>query len=85
MNRAWKTSSNVPRTSSSEITLSLDSSGTYRRVLKMGKVSVHYLSTDKSQTVLMPSGLLALMKIIHCLMGRQLSSEKELLGAVLVN
>lgn len=48
-NRAWKTFSNVPRTSSSVVSLSLDSSGTYRRVLKIGKVSIHYPLTDKSQ------------------------------------
>lgn len=73
MNRAWKTFSNVPRTSSSEITLSLDSSGTYRRVLKMGKVSIHYTLTVKSQTVLIPCGLLALTKIVlTCVMGRKL-------------
>lgn len=39
----------------------------------MGKVSIHYPSTDKSQTVLMSSGLLAFMKIIlMCLKGIKL-------------
>lgn len=66
---------------SSEITLSLDSSGTYRRGLKMGKVSVHYHSTDKSQTVLMSSGLLAFMKIIlMCLKGIKLRSLEKNFG-----
>lgn len=52
----------------------------------MGKVSIHYPSTDKSQTVLMSSGLLAFMKIIlMCLNGIKLRSlEKSFGGSVLV-
>lgn len=86
MNRDWKTFSNVPRTSSSEITLSLDSSGTYRRVLKMGKVSIHHPLIDKSQTILIPSGMQALMKIIlMCLKGiKPRNLEKSCLGVDLV-
>lgn len=52
----------------------------------MGKVSIHYPSTDKSQTVLMPSGLVALMKVILTwLKGiKPRDTEKSCLRMVLV-
>lgn len=42
----------------------------------MGKISIHYSLTDKRETVLMPAGLVALMKImLTCVMGRKFVEE----------